>query len=252
MKTLKRFGVALMAILIGISFASCGDVDNGDTNGGGGVGSKKLVKVYGTDGQVVENYTFSYDEKGRVIQATEEYRGEENDVTTYQFTWSDSSVMATRSDGRSATLTLNEGLVRSCDFNDVMFTYNQTPRLARIESRYEIEEITWEGYKLMSVSSSEKGSDIQNLSTFSYNGSCQKGYFPFMSMLADLPWYMLFMANPELAGIRTNQLPAKITKKSGHSNWTETMTLTYELDKEGYISKIKLKEEGATYTLTWR
>ena len=252
MKTLKRFGVALMAILVGISFASCGEVNNGDTNGGGGVDSKKLVKVYGTDGQSVESYTFNYDEKGRVIQATEEYRGEENDVTTYQFTWSDSSVRVKSSDGHTATFTLNEGLVRSCDDNKAMFTYNQAARLARVEDDYEIEEMTWEGNKLMSVSKSEEGFDVYNITTFNYNGSCQKGYFPFMSMLADLPWDMLFMANPEFVGLKTNQLPAKVTEKSLQSNRTETINLTYELDKEGYISKIKLKEFGATYTLTWR
>ena len=61
--------------------------------------------------------------------------------------------------------------------------------------------------------------------------------------------YELFMAHPEIVGIRTNQLP------NTYSPDDEEFSLTYEYDKEGYISKIKMKNEDGdseTYTLTWK
>ena len=59
---------------------------------------------------------------------------------------------------------------------------------------------------------------------------------------------VLFMAHPEIAGMRTNQLP------NTYSPGDEEFSLTYEYDKEGYISKIKTKDSygSATYTLTWK
>ena len=55
--------------------------------------------------------------------------------------------------------------------------------------------------------------------------------------------------------MRTNQLPSSITwTYNDYYNGTEseTTTLTYEFDKDGYISKIKAPgEETFTYTLTW-
>ena len=74
---------------------------------------------------------------------------------------------------------------------------------------------------------------------------------------------LLFMAHPEIAGMRTTQLPTSITwthtdDYSGKTD-SETSTMEYEFDKEGYISKIIGKEtdsDGSTdtyiYTLTWQ
>ena len=55
---------------------------------------------------------------------------------------------------------------------------------------------------------------------------------------------LLFTANPEIAGIKTNQLPTSI-----YGNPVE-----YKFDKEGYISEIEIKATGGSlvYTLTWK
>ena len=99
--------------------------------------------------------------------------------------------------------------------------------------------------------------------TLNYGQSCKKGYFPFIAYMIG-GRDIIFMAHPEIAGMRTNQLPTSVTwtEKDYYTGKTEssTSTLTYEFDKEGYISKIIGKEtdsddgstETYTYTLTWQ
>ena len=58
------------------------------------------------------------------------------------------------------------------------------------------------------------------------------------------------MANPEIAGLKTVQLPTKIVKDN-KILWA----YTYEFDSEGYISTITEEnpKRGVTkYTLTWQ
>ena len=62
----------------------------------------------------------------------------------------------------------------------------------------------------------------------------------------------LFMAHPEIAGIRTTQLPVSTVEIERSTN---KYTYTYEFDKDDYISKmIKKGSDGSlwTYTLTWK
>ena len=89
-----------------------------------------------------------------------------------------------------------------------------------------------------------------------YGTSCKKGYFPFVATMIEDGCEILHMAHPEIAGMRTNQLPTKITWIDNHGSGTGTPT--YEFDKEGYISKIVEKETDSdgssdtwTCTLTW-
>ena len=65
------------------------------------------------------------------------------------------------------------------------------------------------------------------------------------------------MAHPELAGMRTTQLPNTMTwaytdSYSGNTS-EEKSTLTYEFDKQGYITKLVGNSEGYIYTyeLIW-
>ena len=66
----------------------------------------------------------------------------------------------------------------------------------------------------------------------------------------------LFVAHPELAGIRTTQLPASCTIVDyayGKETGTETVTFTYEFNNDGYISKFTEHNRNETYSyiITW-
>lgn len=252
--------MALAAILLCVNFTSCSKDDDPteETEEGGIVVSgKKLAKIVGTgtseDGSYSEMYTFNYDSQGKLVQAVSSYEDDGyKDTRSYQFVWSDDAIKVNCADGSGSSLTynLNDKLVRNSDNGD-SFLYNSSNRFAKGIYEYDyVVTAIWDGDKLVSIS--REYDDV----TLKYGNSCQKGYFPFIvTMIQDNPEFsLLFMAHPEIAGIRTSQLPTSVTITNDYSGETETSTITYEFDKEGYISKIKVKESAgsSTYTLTWK
>lgn len=271
MKTFRFIGMALFAVLMCVNFASCSSSDDDPTEepeeGGVVVSGKKLTKIVGTSGNGdSENYTFKYDDKGRLIEAISSYEEDGDKYTeTYQFTWGDNAikVISTFNDSNSNytgtdtyTITLKNGLAQDNEDGNT-FTYSNSNRIIKCTSNDKYGEgeysAIWDGDKLVSISEEDENDDA----TLTYGTSCKKGYFPFIaSLLAVDGDAMLFMAHPEIAGMRTNQLPTKITWTDNYGS--ETSTFAYEFDKEGYISKVVGKEtfngstETYTYTLTWQ
>jgi hypothetical protein len=168
----------------------------------------------------------TYDDKGRVTNA--DLDSEFGLDAT--FVWSDDAVMV-NSDWKNYTLNLNNGLAQSTTDGDT-FTYNSSNRL----TTWSHNTILWDGDKHVSI----------NKEIFTYGTSCKKGYFPlFAYFIDDVDRTMLLLtANPEIAGIKTNQQPTSI-----YGNPVE-----YKFDKEGYISEIEIKATGGSlvYTLTWK
>lgn len=262
MKTFRLIGMGLLAVLMCVNFASCSSDDDDPTEepeqeGGVVVSGKNLVKIVGKSGDGdSEIYTFKYDNNGRLIEATESYEEDGyEDTDTYQFIWGDDAIKVIINPTYNYTLTLKNGLVQSSDLDDEdrIFTYNSSNRLIKSTAKYEDETFSaiWDGDKLVSIS------EYENDAILTYGTSCKKGYFPFIATLMTYDGdAALFMAHPEIAGMRTNQLPTKITWTDNYGS--EISTLTYEFDKEGYISKIVGEEifngstETYTYTLTWQ
>ena len=254
--------MALAAILLCVNFTSCSKDDDPteETEEGGIVVSgKKLAQIVGTetseDGSYSGTYAyvFNYDSQGKLVQAV--YSEEDDmykDTRGYQFVWGDDAIKVNRVDGSGSSLTynLNDKLVRNSDNGDT-FSYNSSNKFAKGIYEYDYVVTTiWDGDKLVSISRDEE--DV----TLKYGNSCQKGYFPLIATtIQDNPEFsLLFMAHPEIAGIRTSQLPTNVTVTEDYSGETETSTITYEFDKEGYISKFKIKRSdgSSTYTLTWK
>lgn len=218
MKTLRMFGMAMVAIVMGVSLASCSKDENPENNGDFS-NEKKLVKMVNSS----ETFTFTYDSEGRLSKATlaEMWNGELMEGE-WQLVWGDDAIKID-----DCTLTIKNGLVQSSSKGET-FAYNSSNRIIKYDSSTAI----WDNDKLVSAG------DF----TLTYGESCKKGYFPLIPfMIGD--YYqgsaILYFAHPEIAGMRTKQLPTGMNGR----------TLSYEFDKDGYITKIDLG--GLGYTLTW-
>lgn len=257
MKTFRLIGAALLAVLMCANFASCSKDDDANTDTGGEdvvVGEKKLVKMVSNE----ETYTFSYDDEGRLSSAT--YNDSDGDIENSKFIWGDDAVVVKYEygyedgDNHTETYTLKNGLVQSwsaADYHNGYHTegtyyYNSSNRLIKAAFTHHLGytvNAVWDKDKLVSVDTNDTYEAI-----LTYGETCKKGYFPLISDVIGLG-DVLFMAHPEMAGMRTNQLP------NTYSPYDEEISMTYEYDKEGYISKIKLKDNDGntdTYTLTWK
>lgn len=273
MRTFRFIGMVLFAILLCMNFASCSSNDNAPTEeneeGEVVVSGKKLAKIVGklADGAYSETYTFNYDSKGRLIEATEiEEKGSYKYTDIYQLIWGDDAIKVIEngfsSDSNSNytdsyIITLNNGLIQNIG-NDDTFTYNKSNRFVSTTNGYSYTTTTiWDGDKLVSISDAREGDGGD--ATLTYEKSCKKGYFPFIAnMIGGFDCISLCVAHPEIAGMRTVQLPSSVTwtEKNYYTGQYEssTSTLAYEFDKEGYISMVRSKDgEGSlwTYTLTW-
>lgn len=266
MKTFRLISAALLAVLMCANFASCSkDDDAANTDVGGNdeggnqevtVSEKKLVKMVSNE----ETYTFSYDDEGRLSSATD--TDDDGDKYSYKFVWGDDAVVVkyeyatasgyTNGKTYTETYTLKDGLVQDwmSDNYSGTYSYNNSNRLIKAEftSKDWTINAVWDKDKLVSVKTSDTyGPYTSSILTYGET-SCKKGYFPLISNIIELE-EVLFMAHPEIVGIRTNQLP------NTYSPYDEEISMTYEYDKEGYISKIKMKNEDGdsdTYTLTWK
>lgn len=271
---------------------------DGGAGGGNtpGAGEKKLVKLVcsyeGSD--YPDTNTYRYDNQGRLIESITEYwdydddydyesrsslsrkhlsirstslgrrraisRGNSSGIQKYTFTtqyeWSDSTIKVTEQDGdgiSSSTFTLNNGLVQSCSYSDY---YYDGGRLARIVDNRDDNNTgyyTWDGDKLTSIR------DSYGTETFTYSGTCQKGYNPLIGLYVGVYNDDLLIANPEVCGVQTKQLftaHSYLDVGYGEHDVTEQKSFSYKLDKDGYISKVTMRYSGDegysfVYTLTW-
>ncbi len=239
MKTLRMFGMALVAIIMGVSLSSCNKDENPE-NDGDFSNEKKLVKeVWEEDGETI-TYTYIYDDKGRLAESKSD---SEHSIMNQKFIWGDDVVKTPHT-----TYTIENGVVKSSNDGSNTFTnkfsYNESKRLIKIEENMFVTgsnhtsttTAIWDGDRLVVVDD-----DI----TLTYAGeSCKKGFY--------IPYYIileepLLSAHPELFGMRTKQLPKTISGR----DWTETYS--YEFNEEGYVSKVTIlykDSTNASYTNT--
>ena len=250
------FGMALIAIVLSANFASCRKEDTPEKEENGViVGDKKLTRLSITTDEYV---SFTYDDKGRLIKAEEVHGSDYSFAET--MIWGDDAVKISTKELQEGkeyngnyTLPIVNGLVQSYNSNSSQYTavYNQSNRLIEWGEERDQTIIIWDGDKL--VSATNNYYDHVYDYTLTYEKSCNKGYFPILGDLINVGHSFIFLAHPELLGLRTTQLPASVTYTSDNKS-LGTTSFSYELDKLGYISKIITKEENSepyTYTLTW-
>jgi hypothetical protein len=232
MKTFRFFGMALVAILLCANFISCSKDDSGNS----GKSEKKLVKI-SIEGE--DFYQFSYNNSGRLVKAINCYYLNE------LYNWKNESIDCSENGKYTGTYNLSYGLVTYYCRPDYPSGYYYNYYSYSIDGRIS-DGIVWDGDKLISMSG---WSDYDV--TYTYNGTtCKRGYYPLFVEGS------LYMAHPEIFGMKTNQLPAS---EKGIISWDKTQTYSttydYEFDNEGYITKIKsTTEDGSSYTLvlTWQ
>jgi len=250
MKIFRFCGMALVAVCMCVNFTACSSGDGLDDGEGSSINEKKLTKMV-FDG---EPFTFSYDNQGRVIEVVDVYAYGES--TSYYYIWDDDAIIVNSKtevvnpDGYTEKHTdrhiysIDNKRVQSSGENENIETYyyNNQNRLSQIKSRWDIDDYLWDGDKLIAVND---GSD-----KYTYKESCKKGYSPLFVMRINSD--PLFMAHPEIIGVRTEQLPATITETLNDGS-TKIYTYSYTFDNEGYISKIEIanNEKKSTCILTW-
>lgn len=223
MKTLRMFGMALVAIIMGVSLSSCNKDENPE-NDGDFSNEKKLVKeVWEEDGATTTySYSYIYDDKGRLVKSTG------TGMWNREYIWGDDAIMSS-----GKTYTIENGLIQT--YGGMTFTYNKSDKLIKIEENMFTTAI-WDGDRLVAVDE-----DI----TLTYSGeSCKKGFYLPYCIILEEP---LLSAHPELFGMRSKQLPKTISGR----DWTETYS--YEFNEEGYVSKVTIlykNSKNVSYTDT--
>lgn len=222
-------GMALFAVLLSVNFTSCTKDENLDGNEDFS-NEKKLVKMVGKDdesGKNQEVFTFKYDDKGRLIESTGSFDFGEHTWTSH-YTWKDNVIMI----DDDYAIALENGRIKG-NSDDETFIYNSSNRITKYVGKYDTATITWDGDKIVSMYS------YMGAMTFTYGETCKKGYCPIIPYLM-FQYDGLSLAHPELFGARSKQLPTMVGG----------ILLTYEFDKEGYITKIYLNNSNPMI-LTW-
>ena len=220
MKTLKLVGVALFALF---SFVACDDPTNDQENL-----SKRLAMVIRSSDMI----QFKYDKNGNVIQANEiDYSGR---VEAFNYLWDSNKSITLKFNPDFYKYILTDGRITNvfyyfnADKQHNEYTYFNYDNEGHIKdfggsSEGEIATFNWENSKLLSTGST----------SFIYSNQTCNGFFPLLYLFADL-WSeedYLFMAQPELSGIKTNHLPKMIVDGNSY-----TYTFDYGFDKNNYIT----------------
>lgn len=256
MKTFRLIGMTLLAVCM--NFASCSSDDEESIKNDDGVitNQKLLVELRMTDEDGVSIIEYSYDSKGKLLSANRDGR-------EYTITWGANKII--ESGNRDAiTYTLEDGLITHTsdsdggDLENATFTYNANKQLIKLQySENEYAAYTWQGEKLTKMTWKFSDEDIYELS---YSGNTCKGYLPIMVWNVD-DLRPLLEANPELVGMRCNQLPDKVYSKD--EDFESTSKYTYTFDKDGYVESCteistykrldinETRTETIIYTFKW-
>lgn len=268
MKTLRLFGMAIVAVMLAMPATSCDDDDDDDDTqietpeDGIVTGQKKLVKIVeyyeDSDGYAdLDTAILRYDSKGRLIRWEEDSYDSEGSGFVYDhavietYAWAENSIAYHYSEHNSEnsytgdyTYVLSDnlvtGLTRS-DYNYDAYQYDSDKRIA-LESEKDgsdTEEYyySWDDDKLVRV---YRLGAYDN--EFHYGGKTCKGYNPWLASWVS----RLAVAHPELFGCRTNQLPDyEIYRyEDGEEGRRE---LSYTFYGDGYLETVTKTYEGGRY-----
>lgn len=267
MKTFRLLGMALLAIVMCVNFASCSSDDDEEENNGGStvVSGKLLLKMVGE--RTIRQ--FNYNEKKQLTSVSVTPRENNfNTETRLDIEWLNSKVLVKTSDRsfeEEAYFTIQKGVVTRADVSEGggvwtnNLTYDKDNHLIKAS---DAENCTWSWQNGNVVKFTRYGNDgVEKSSTFTYYTDKENKH-PVM----DAKWMdfgyatatesadLLFLVYPKLLGTPNKNLLKSVTTvypNGGES--TQTTNFTYEFDSEGYPTKIIIQYEygSESYTLIW-
>lgn len=261
MKAFRIISVALAAVLMAACFAACSKMENNESQ-------KRLAKITINDSSFYHLcYTFKYDDKGLLKNATlETVLNNESSSTTliesYDYVWNSQSIdiMATSSingiieEQYEYTYNLSEGLIRSKNYSNstghnISFGYDSSNRLIRFNDLM----ISWDDDKLTSIETDDDEYWYHTLFTYGTTPAAN-GYSPLVTF--SVTGEALILTHPELAGLKTNKIP--LTEITLPNELNLQKNFEYEFDKDGYISKVieittqpESEPWSIEYTIEW-
>lgn len=259
MKTFRLIGMALLAVVMCVNFASCSSDDDEIIKDDDGVitNEKKLVEMKETDDEGhTDVMEFSYDSKGKLISVVQKC-SEENNSDITNITWGGNTFKES-SDGESIIYSINDGLVRTgseTDGSNYSFVYNSSKQLTTYQygDKYDTstKNLTWENGKVSKIAYDKELSEI------TYNNQTCKGYFPLMVLMVEDD-FKVMLAHPELVGMRTSLLPSQSYSKEVQKGeqyddyyketykyeniYEVTAKFTYKLTGDGYVESVTVAE----------
>ena len=189
MKTFRLIGIAIMAILISVNFASCSSDDDEEpikNDDGVITNQKQLMQIKMVDSGTI-TWDFTYDSKGRLISINhaEKYDDGETYRDITNFTWNNNTIVA-EDDDVTTTYSLNDNLVRTIRQTrdnswerKRTFAYNSSNQVVNIQttdgSYTDTDSYTWDNDRIVKLTHTEKGNHYNDeyIYEYTYSGGCK-------------------------------------------------------------------------------
>lgn len=255
MRTLRIIEMALLAVCV--SFASCSSDDEDENNGGGGfTNSKKLISISKDSDDESATTNFIYGEDGKLIHTAYVVDEDFERYVTIDYTWNYNTITAIYKKGNgyetNYTIRLQDGKISTSNNHghimQAVTTYSEN-YLKGITGYY-AEKYTWENGNITKLNDYDCTYYSDKI-----NKHCTIEVFDLFLGRAATGLDDLVMAHPDLVGISNKNL------LKSRKNSRIATTYSYELDKDGYPTKISVTdtytEDGHStittivYTLNW-
>lgn len=252
MKIIRFIGIALLTVLVSVSFSACSssssDDDNNNGNGDNPITTNKyLMKttLANGKGEVFLEDIYSYDSNNRIskINAISHFANVSAD--SYSYSYADNSILV-----NGITYTVSNGRITSTS-NGVSFTYDNDGYLTSASKNGNTLTYTWSGGNLIYISY-KRSSSIEEVESTSYeytNLTFPQNY-PYCPEVIDTSADEI-MVFPSLLGDywgkTLKNLPKKYVRKY-RGTVDETADYDYTM-QDGYPSIIKLTDHRGSVSI---
>ena len=233
MKTFRFIGIALLTVLMSVAISSCSSSSDDDGNNGGGVITPepvidKKLKSYG-------NYTFHYDEQGRITSCTDGRKKNvtyiyDDNIITVMYT-SDSYVVEGELQNIQRTYTLLNDRISKTSVHSIK--YDSNGYVLSLDSN---NKLSWLDGDLIEIDYT-----LGRNRTFKYtNIPWPKNFIFVLDFFHEYPIELLMYMG--YLGKRTNYLPSEMVYYEKHKP-----QITYKYDwtiKNGYPTQVKISESN--------